>query len=50
MLEKKLERREFLRSALTVGAGSVLGAGLATACQTIPHRPGRPGHRRGSTH
>jgi branched-chain amino acid transport system substrate-binding protein len=42
MLEKKLERREFLRSALTVGAGSVLGAGLATACQATPTAPAAP--------
>ena len=42
MLEKKLERREFLRSALTVGAGSVLGAGLATACAPTPTAPAAP--------
>jgi len=34
MADHKLNRRDFLRSAATVGAGSVLGAGLATACQT----------------
>jgi branched-chain amino acid transport system substrate-binding protein len=34
MSEKKLSRRDFLRQAATVSASGVLGAGLATACQT----------------
>jgi branched-chain amino acid transport system substrate-binding protein len=29
-----MKRRDFLKSAATVGVGSVLGAGLASACQT----------------
>ena len=34
MSENKMKRRDFLKSAATVGVGSVLGAGLASACQT----------------
>ncbi|GAB4527018.1 MAG: hypothetical protein Kow0063_01890 [Anaerolineae bacterium] len=34
MSEQKMKRRDFLKSAATVGVGSVLGAGLASACQT----------------
>jgi branched-chain amino acid transport system substrate-binding protein len=34
MAERKMKRRDFLKSAATVGVGSVLGAGLASACQT----------------
>jgi branched-chain amino acid transport system substrate-binding protein len=34
MSEPKMKRRDFLKSAATVGVGSVLGAGLASACQT----------------
>jgi simple sugar transport system substrate-binding protein len=30
-----MKRRDFLKSAATVGVGSVLGAGLASACQTV---------------
>jgi hypothetical protein len=32
--ERKMKRRDFLRSAATVSVGSVLGAGLASACRT----------------
>jgi branched-chain amino acid transport system substrate-binding protein len=31
---RKMKRRDFLRSAATVSVGSVLGAGLASACRT----------------
>jgi branched-chain amino acid transport system substrate-binding protein len=34
MAERKMKRRDFLKSAATVSVGSVLGAGLASACQT----------------
>ena len=34
MSEHKMKRRDFLKSAATVGVGSVLGAGLASACAT----------------
>jgi len=33
-VSEKMKRRDFLKSAATVGVGSVLGAGLASACQT----------------
>ncbi len=33
-MSEKMKRRDFLKSAATVGVGSVLGAGLASACQT----------------
>jgi simple sugar transport system substrate-binding protein len=35
MSEGTMKRRDFLKSAATVGVGSVLGAGLASACQTV---------------
>jgi branched-chain amino acid transport system substrate-binding protein len=34
MSEQRMKRRDFLKSAATVSVGSVLGAGLASACQT----------------
>lgn len=36
MSAKQLSRRDFLRSAATVSAGAVVGAGLVSGCQTNP--------------
>ena len=33
-MSEKMKRRDFLKSAATVSVGSVLGAGLASACAT----------------